>query len=217
LVLSGNTLYGTASGGGSSGQGTVFKINTDGSGFSTLHSFTALSSINFGTNGDGAQPIGALVLSGGTLYGTAFVGGSFQNGTVFAVKTNGTGFVNLHSFAAGSSFPDPTNSEGIQPVAELILLGNTLYGTTSIGGNAGYGTVFSLSLPSPPQLAISISGANVNLSWPTTALEFTLQAATNLIPPVAWANVSPGPVIINGQNAVTDVTSDTRKFYRLSP
>ena len=115
LILSANTLYGTASGGGSSGQGTVFKVNTDGSGFTNLHSFTAFSSIIFGTNSDGAQPVGGLVLSGGTLYGTAFVGGSFQNGTVFAVNTNGTGFSNLHSFAAGSSFPNPTNNEGLRP------------------------------------------------------------------------------------------------------
>src|SRR5258706_563594 len=41
LILLGNTLYGTAQGGGSSGNGTVFAINTDGSGFTTLHSFTA--------------------------------------------------------------------------------------------------------------------------------------------------------------------------------
>ena len=40
LILSGNTLYGTASSGGSSGDGTVFAVNTDGTGFTTLHSFT---------------------------------------------------------------------------------------------------------------------------------------------------------------------------------
>ena len=39
LILSGNTLYGTASDGGSSGNGTVFAVNTDGTGFTNLHSF----------------------------------------------------------------------------------------------------------------------------------------------------------------------------------
>src|SRR2546428_10366169 len=29
LILSGNTLYGTAAGGGSAGNGTVFAVNTD--------------------------------------------------------------------------------------------------------------------------------------------------------------------------------------------
>src|SRR6266702_4556107 len=40
LILSGNTLYGTANGGGSGGAGTVFALNTDGTGFRTLHNFT---------------------------------------------------------------------------------------------------------------------------------------------------------------------------------
>ena len=42
LILSGNTLYGTTIDGGSSGNGTVFAVNTDGTGFTNLHSFTAL-------------------------------------------------------------------------------------------------------------------------------------------------------------------------------
>ena len=67
LILSGNTLYGTASGGGSSGNGTVFAVNTDGTSFTTLYSFTALVS---GTNSDGAGPVAGLILSGNTLYGT---------------------------------------------------------------------------------------------------------------------------------------------------
>src|SRR5881396_1193373 len=39
LVLSGDTLYGTATFGGESAGGTVFKVNIDGTGFTTLHSF----------------------------------------------------------------------------------------------------------------------------------------------------------------------------------
>src|SRR5262245_21346633 len=76
LILSSNTLYGTASNFGSSGSGTVFKGNTDGTGFATLYNFTGES--------DGANPYGGLVLSGKTLYGTATFGGSSGKGTVFA-------------------------------------------------------------------------------------------------------------------------------------
>src|SRR5947208_2442806 len=43
LTLSGNTLYGAAAYGGSSGNGTVFAVNTDGTGFTNLHGFTATS------------------------------------------------------------------------------------------------------------------------------------------------------------------------------
>src|SRR6185503_11246789 len=72
LILSGSTLYGTANGGGSSGNGTVFRINTDGTGFTNLYSFTATSGCYPGpyTNSDGASPYAGLVLWGNTLYGT---------------------------------------------------------------------------------------------------------------------------------------------------
>jgi uncharacterized repeat protein (TIGR03803 family) len=102
LVLSGNTLYGSAPiGGGSSAfaEGTVFAVNTDGTGFTNLHNFTA----QFGDgniNSDGLQPWAGLILSGNTLYGTALEGGSGGNGTVFAVNADGTGFTNLHSFTS---------------------------------------------------------------------------------------------------------------------
>jgi uncharacterized repeat protein (TIGR03803 family) len=131
LVLSNNILYGTAAAGGSSGAGTVFAINTDGTGFSVLHSFTGGS--------DGAYPSAGLVLLGNTLYSTAHSGGDSGYGTLFAVNTDGTGFTNLYSFTGGS--------DGANPIGGLILSSNTLYGTTRNGGSSGNGTAFSLPLP----------------------------------------------------------------------
>src|SRR6266853_155005 len=83
VIVSGNTVYGTTATAGNSGRGTVFAVNTDGSGFTILHSFTANP---FGTNSDGAYPIPGLILSSNTLYGTARFGGSSGNGTVFSVQ-----------------------------------------------------------------------------------------------------------------------------------
>src|SRR5262249_98848 len=83
LVLSGNTLCGTAGYGGRGEVGTVFAVNTDGTGFTVLHSFAPLSN---GTNNDGAYPYGDLILSGNTLYGPALRGGSGGNGTIFSVE-----------------------------------------------------------------------------------------------------------------------------------
>jgi uncharacterized repeat protein (TIGR03803 family) len=203
LILSGNTLYGTAVGGGSNGVGTVFAVNTDGTGFTILHTFT-------GSISDGADPFAGLILSGNTLYGTAIGGGSSGAGTVFAVNTDGTGFTNLHSF---------TGSDGVYSEGGLILSGNTLYGTAAGGGSSGNGTVFSLSFA--PQLTIISSGGNVILTWPINVAGFsyagfTLQSTTNLVSPAVWSSVSPGPVVVNGQNAVTNAVSGTQKFYRLS-
>jgi hypothetical protein len=144
LILSGNTLYGTASGGGSFDRGTVFALNTDGTGFTTLHSFTAIVDPYY-TNSDGSNPYAGLILSGNTLYGTAGQGGSSGAGAVFAVKTDGTGFTNLHSFTATSGPFPSTNSDGANLDAGLILSGNTLYGTANYGGSSNRGTVFALN------------------------------------------------------------------------
>ena len=179
LLLLGNTLYGTASSGGPAAAGTVFKINTDGSGFATLHNFTA--------SGDGANPYDSLISNGGILYGTTENGGAHNYGTVFGVTTNGTGYSLLYSFQnkeyplsgvvgtggqlygtaqgagtanAGVVFGIGTNGtgytilhsftnspDGAYPQTGLILSGGTLYGTTFNGGtnSSGRGALFSLN------------------------------------------------------------------------
>ena len=143
LILSGDTLYGTAFQGGSSSAGTVFAINADGTGFTTLYNFTAPSYPSYpSANTDGAYPFGALILSSNTLYGTANGGGRWGQGTVFAINTDGTGFRNLHSLNPGNALN--TNSEG-RSIAALVLSSNTLYGTAESGGNGDNGTVFAVN------------------------------------------------------------------------
>ncbi|HSU54879.1 MAG TPA: choice-of-anchor tandem repeat GloVer-containing protein, partial [Candidatus Dormibacteraeota bacterium] len=65
LVQSGATLYGTTRDGGTNGDGTIFSVNVDGSGFKKLHNFSATNSP------DGYRPYAAMLLLGDTLYGTA--------------------------------------------------------------------------------------------------------------------------------------------------
>ena len=135
LILSGNTLYGTASFGGPTGDGTVFAVNTDGTGFGVLYTFSA---INPNTNSDGAIPFFGLALGGSALYGSAFHGGPAGAGTVFGINTDGTDFNVIHAFT-------PPASNGASPAAGMLLVGNTLYGTTYQGGSVGAGTVFKVN------------------------------------------------------------------------
>ena len=132
----GNSLCGTAwQGGGAYNSGTVFTLNTDGTGFMTLHTFTRLDALEH--NGDGFGPQAGLVGTGNTVYGTTYEGGLLGNGTVFAVNMDGLEFTNLHNF---------TVSDGTAPdTAPLLLSGQTLYGTADSGGSFGYGTVFALN------------------------------------------------------------------------
>jgi uncharacterized repeat protein (TIGR03803 family) len=145
LVLSGKTLFGATSGGagGFWGQGTVFRVNTDGKGFAVLHRFAPFNDAARPTNSDGACPAVGLVLSGRTLYGTAAEGCNAGCGTIFKVHTDGTGFTVLHQFTAGGSNA-PLNLDGARPVARLLLSGQTLYGTAQRGGN-NEGTVFKVN------------------------------------------------------------------------
>jgi uncharacterized repeat protein (TIGR03803 family) len=111
--------------------------------FTTLHSFTAAPN---GTNADGANPNGGLVLAGNTLYGTAVVGGNARNGTVFSLKTDGTAFKVLHSFTTVSGHFPGSNNDGANPMDALLLSGSTLYGATFAGGASGVGTVYKLNI-----------------------------------------------------------------------
>lgn len=129
LLLSGDTLYGTASEGGNDYVGTVFSVNTDGSAFSTLYTFTE--------GDDGETPVGSLILSGNVLYGTAEYGGDYDDGTLFSIGTDGTGFNAIYSFTGGD--------DGESPAGSLTLSGNMLYGTASTGGSYYDGTLFSIN------------------------------------------------------------------------
>ncbi len=87
-----------------------------------LHSFTQ----------DGSVPQAGLTLGGSTLYGT-----TGDPGTLFSIKSDGSSYTVLHSFAG---------SDGFEPLASLTLVGSTLYGTSEYGGSTyGDGTVFSIN------------------------------------------------------------------------
>ena len=125
-------LYGTTAQGGSANGGTVFTIRTDGSGFQRLHAFV-------GGAGDGLDPEASLILDGsGNLYGTTLTGGPWDEGVVFTMKTDGSGFRVLHAFAGGTG-------DGTRPYAPLTLDGmGNLFGTTTGNGASYGGTVFTL-------------------------------------------------------------------------
>lgn len=144
-------LYGTTSEGGNTSScgpigglscGVVFELTPSGSGWTEtiLHTFTGTP--------DGGTPYAGLVMdAAGNLYGTTNVGGTSGLGTVFELSPNGDGTWTetiLHSFAGGN--------DGAYPRADLILKGNSLAGTTLIGGSAtgcefgtSCGTVFEMT------------------------------------------------------------------------
>lgn len=162
----GGALYGTTSLGGSSNQGTVFKL-TPPAGGQTQWVKTILHSFAGGEN-DGAQPVGGVTADrGGTLYGTTSRGGRSNQGVVFKLTQPASGqtpwtMTILHNFAGGLD-------AGAGPLAgPFVDSDGALYGTTSKGGIAGTtcgpdrcGIVYAVTPPDEEQP-----------QWDETALYF---------------------------------------------
>ena len=157
-------LYGTTEFGGSSGNGTVFKVDPSGS-ETVLYSFT-------NSGGDGALPIGGVVIDmAGNLYGTTEVGGSSGNGTVFKVDSSGSETV-LYSFAN-------SGGDGANPVAGLVMdTAGNLYGTTEFGGSSDSGTVFKVDPSGSETVLYSFTNSGGDGAYPFAGL--VMDTAGNL-------------------------------------
>jgi uncharacterized repeat protein (TIGR03803 family) len=134
LILSGNTLYGTAIEGGVGSEdgiannGTVFSVPSGGG------TPTVLTNFNFV---DGSGPEAALTLSGSTLYGTTYSGG-YGYGEVFSLPLSGGTPTVL------TSFNGTVNAlGGINPSSGLIISGNKLYGTAGGGPQRRWRNIFA--------------------------------------------------------------------------
>ena len=125
----------------------------------------------------GGVPSASLIAAGNVSYGTAAVGGSFIEpgsfgispepgaGVMFKINHVGSGYTVLHTFSGVNVFG---NSEGAYPLGSLVLCGNTLYGTTFIGGAYGYGTIFAVNTDGSRFTSLySFTGAlTAEIRWP---------------------------------------------------
>ena len=124
-------FYGTTSAGGTLGGGVVYKMTSAGV-YSVLHNFD-------GSNRAlGNDPVAGLVQgSDGFLYGVTSGGGANLVGTIFKIKTDGTGFAVVHDF---------DGSHGAAPNSQPLLhTDGKIYGQTALGGSHNDGVIYSLA------------------------------------------------------------------------
>jgi uncharacterized repeat protein (TIGR03803 family) len=149
LLAFNGELYGTTYWGGKSvqacrartqGCGVVFRVDPSSGKQEVVYAFK-------GGPGDGSNPAAGLVALNGTLYGVTNGGGRTcmhiraSCGTIFSIDPATSDEVVVHRFSG---------TDGANPIAALIAVGNVLYGTTSAGGSGsacpadtpGCGTVF---------------------------------------------------------------------------
>lgn len=213
---SAGNLYGTTTGGGVYGCGTVFELapNKTGGGWNEtiLHSFCAP-----GAQFDGSQPWGGLVFdAAGNLYGTTGEGGLEGTGTVFEL-TPGTGGSwteqVLHNFGNAA--------DGLNPLTGLVLdAGGNLYGTTGNGGSKdcnygiGCGVVFELTPAeggtwTEKLLYVFTAGEQDTVGDPNSTLIF--DKAGNLYGTTMWSGVF--ELTPNSDGSWTEKVIDTSCCY----
>ena len=113
--------------------------------------------------GDGTHPFAGLIQGlDGNFYGSTLLGGSNNDGTVFEISPAGS-FSTLLSFDG--------SDDGEEPAAAMVQdADGNLYGTTTLGGPYGKGSVFKLTMTSAPQITLqpsnqtALAGASLSFS-----------------------------------------------------
>ncbi len=136
LMLLDGWLYGTAQSGGAHGQGTLFRLQPDGSNMTVL--------VNFQLLPKGRTPHGNVITDGTYLYGFTEHGGLDDDGTIFRVRLDGTDFLKMFEFEVYVT--------GNAPLASPLLIDGWLYGTTYQGGEENDGQIFKFQYQEPTSI-----------------------------------------------------------------
>lgn len=153
-------LWGTNPFGGSGNKGTLFRLDTDGSGFEVV------KALDHPWDGSGLS--GSLLLaSDGHFYGVTTSGGAFNRGVAYRLTADGK-YTVLHHFAGGDndgSYPRCTLVEGAD---------GALYGSTVEGGHApqSWGTIFRMTRKGRVRLLHRFDGTSAGGATPVGALRF---------------------------------------------
>lgn len=172
VLDSAGNVYGTTYGGGTNGDGVVYKLSPGTDGTWTdyiLHDFSE----------QGANPLGGVVLdSAGNIYGTTTQGGKYTDGVVFELVAppSGTGaykYKTLYAF---------DGEDGNDPYDSLIMdSAGYLYGTTYLGGSSGDGAVVEVN---PNAIATTTTlKASPNPSTSGEVVTFTATVTSSAGPP----------------------------------
>lgn len=175
LLGSDGRLYGAASNGGVNGGGTIFAINTDGTGFATLKAFSTTSP------NDGLNPQSGLVEGvDGRLYGACLNGGSTGAGTLFSIARNGGDFRLLHTFD-GTTSANPFNNL-------LEVVPGTFFGATVGGAGVDRDVIFRLTVP----LAAPTVKINGKRSFTTSKPSANIKGTASAVAGIAKIEVKVG-------------------------
>jgi len=137
LLFFNNHIFGVTFGGIISASndislGSIYKLKTDGSSLSVIHTFDW---------SNGFSPSGSLTRGqDGNLYGlTTFGGTGWSNGLAFSIKTDGTNFTPLHSTGIGLTTGNPEGSM-------IQATDGSFYGLDRFFETGGNGSIFKMTM-----------------------------------------------------------------------
>ena len=148
----GDFLYGTTSGGGTNGAGTLYKLDIATGAEKVLYNFTG------GT--DGCTPTSPLTRYNGLYYGTTSECGPHGHGTVFSTDLKTGAVTTLYGFNLGA------NGDGGFPAGKLLAYGGYLWGITEYGGANYAGTLFKIDPVSGTETVVWSFGAGTDAAYP---------------------------------------------------
>jgi uncharacterized repeat protein (TIGR03803 family) len=154
------SLYGATFAGGSSNDGSVYKVNIKTKQEIVLHSFAG--------DPDGGEPVyGNLLMDkSGNLYGTTQGGGTSNRGSVWELSARGTEMV-LYSFTGGAD--GGGNDVGGADLSLVMDTNGNLYGTTERGG-VGVGVVFKVNIKTKTEAVLYTFNAPADGEIPSGGL-----------------------------------------------
>lgn len=129
LEVVGSTLFGTTVLGGTEGLGTLFSLDTSDISYSVLHEFDSAGFASY-------LPVGAPRTSGSRLIGATTFGGENDEGTIYEINFDGTGFNQLHDF-------DSFDGVAGLPEAGVATSGGIVYGLAGYSAEIGLGAVYA--------------------------------------------------------------------------
>jgi uncharacterized repeat protein (TIGR01451 family) len=172
-----------------SGNFVTYTLNVTNLGPATASTISLTNTFPPGVTFISAAP-GGYILNGGTL---AYANlGNLGNGarltaTIVVRPDVGGTITNLATVA--SSVADPAklnNGASVKTVVEPVLM------------------------------SVTRNGLNLVLAWTADASNYSLQSATNIVPPIVWTPVTNAPVIIGGQKVVTVPLGSAPRYFRLN-
>jgi hypothetical protein len=126
------------------------------------------------------------------------------------------------AFAAGETKVTLTGYAPTNPLVLTGAAGNLSYNAathrftlTVAPDHSGTATIGLALAPVPSPQITPLGAGLLQISWPSAAVGYVLEEATNLTPPVAWSPASGSVTSANGQQVVTITNTGPATFYRL--